>query len=301
MTWHHVRATSVADLDFVGRLFLVNPFDIQDCVSQKQLPTVVSRKDYLFAILHFPHLLPEKRTVVPRQISIFLADHVLVTVYQEDLPALDPILAQCKDAAAAGELLGQGPGDLLWRILDVLVEDLFPLLAKLLEALEAVEDRVFDDRVSAAIPVNFLRRDIADHRRILFQMEGMIGEIRIKAKRYSRSDLDLHYEDLHDRVVNVWHTLESAMERVEIFKDADFILSTEKTNKILAVLTIMFTFSIPVTIVGALMGMNVVLPGGTEAGPWTFLGRYTTFWIALACSVVPTALMVYLFRRWRWI
>lgn len=301
VTWYHVMASSKEDLEFVKGLFSVNAFDLADCVSQKQLPTVMNRSEYLFAILHFPRFIAEKKTVVPRQLGIFLTDRCLITVYQSELGPLDRLFATCEaNVDTRKELLDRDPGDLLWRILDVLVDYLFPMLDKILEALENIEDDVFDNKVSAAIPVNYLRRDITDQRRILFPMERLVSEIRIKAKRYSRRDLDLHYEDLHDRVIKVWHTLESARERVEIFKDADFILSNEKTNKILAVLTIMFTLSLPVTVIGTLMGMNVHLPGGLEF-PLLFWGQYTTFAIVLALSIIPTVAMAWLFHRWRWI
>jgi magnesium transporter len=101
-------------------------------------------------------------------------------------------------------------------------------------------------------------------------------------------------------VTKVWDTLESAQERVEIFKDADFVLSTEKTNKILAVLTVIFTLTIPATMIGTLMGMNVNLPGGVETGPWLFFGTYTTLIIVLIASLAPVVFMMWLFRRWRW-
>jgi Mg2+ and Co2+ transporter CorA len=42
------------------------------------------------------------------------------------------------------------------------------------------------------------------------------------------------------------------------------MLSTEKTNRILSVLTILFTLSIPATVIGAIYGMNVHLPGGID-------------------------------------
>lgn len=300
VTWHHVKAASREDLDFIESLFEVNEFDLADCISQKQLPTVVNRKEYLFAILHFPRFIAEKQTVVPRQVGIFLTDKVLITVYQSELKPVDRLFNACQTKTEVSkELLDKDSGDLLWQVLDALIDYLFPMLDKILEALEEIEDDVFDDKKSAARPVNFLRRDITDQRRILFPMERLIGDIRIKAKRYSHSDLDLHYEDLHDRMTKVWHTLESARERVEIFKDADFILSSDKTNKILAVLTIMFTYSIPVSVVGTLMGMNVQLPGGVDH-PLTFWGQYTAFYVVLLIATVPTVLLALLFRRWRW-
>lgn len=301
MTWHHVKTTSRVDLDFIGKLFPVNEFDLEDCVSQKQLPTVVNRKDYLFAILHFPRFIAEKKTVVPRQIGIFLTDRHLITIYQSELKPVDGLFDLCeRDAEARAELLDHDPGDLLWRLLDAQIDYLFPMLDKILQALEEVEDDVFDERVSATRTVNFMRRDITDQRRILFPMERMVSEIRVKAKRYSRNDLDLPYEDLHDRVAKVWNTLESARERVEIFKDADFVLSSEKTNKILAVLTILFTYSIPVTVLGTLYGMNVHLPGGIDSA-WMFWGPYTTFFMVLLFSTGLTGFMAWIFHRMRWI
>jgi magnesium transporter len=300
LKWYHVRAVSLGDLDFVKRLCTVNPFDLGDCVSQKQFPSVVSRRDYLFAILHFPRFVPEKKTVEPRQLGIFLGDKFLVTVYQSELRAIDQLFSACEtEQQMHQELLQGGSGELLYRILDVLVDYLFPMLDKVLGALEGIEDRVFDDRISVAREVNIMRRDIADQRRILFPLPKLVGEIHVKTERYCKTDLDLYYEDLHDRVTKVWDTLESAQERVEIFKDTDFVLSTEKTNKILAVLTVIFTLTIPATMLGTLMGMNINLPGGVES-PWLFFGTYTTLIIIVVASLVPAAFMMWFFRRWRW-
>jgi magnesium transporter len=64
----------------------------------------------------------------------------------------------------------------------------------------------------------------------------------------------------------VYEALEEAKETVEIYKDMDYMLSQEKTNKILAVLTIVFTLCIPATVIGTFYGMNINLPGGIETG-----------------------------------
>jgi Mg2+ and Co2+ transporter CorA len=44
------------------------------------------------------------------------------------------------------------------------------------------------------------------------------------------------------------------------------MLSQEKTNKILAMLTIVFTLSIPATVIGTFYGMNINLPGEIVMG-----------------------------------
>ncbi|NIT99661.1 MAG: magnesium transporter, partial [Nitrosopumilaceae archaeon] len=58
-----------------------------------------------------------------------------------------------------------------------------------------------------------------------------------------------------------------------------FMLSTEKTNKVLGVLTIIFTLTIPATVIGTFYGMNVALPGGIDEQITSIFGPYTTFFV----------------------
>jgi magnesium transporter len=94
--------------------------------------------------------------------------------------------------------------------------------------------------------------------------------------------------------------LEEAKETVEIFKDADFTASSARTNEVLAVLTIIFTLTIPATILGTFYGMNIPLPGGIEAGAWTFWGPYTTLMLVMGISIVLAIIMAIYFWKKKW-
>ena len=87
---------------------------------------------------------------------------------------------------------------------------------------------------------------------------------------------------------------------VEIYKDADFTASTERTNEILAILTIIFTLAIPATIYGTFYGMNVPMPGANTATVWTFWGNFTTFYIIGGLSVLSAVAMYVWFKKKRW-
>ncbi len=87
---------------------------------------------------------------------------------------------------------------------------------------------------------------------------------------------------------------------MEIYKDTDFVLSTEKTNKVLAVLTIIFTLAIPSTLIGTFYGMNVNLPGGIEDNLMIF-GPFTSFIIIILASAIPAIMMFAYFKKLGWI
>jgi magnesium transporter len=106
---------------------------------------------------------------------------------------------------------------------------------------------------------------------------------------------------VQDHIEKVYEALEEAKETVEIYKDTDYMLSQEKTNKILGVLTIVFTLSIPATVIGTFYGMNINLPGGSETGSWISLGPYTALIFVLVVSSISAILMILYFRRLGWL
>ena len=159
---------------------------------------------------------------------------------------------------------------------------------------------MFDDKVSGVYKVGQLRRKIISLRRIIGPLRSLLEDIEERINRFARSNLTVYFVDIAHRVDKAWETLEEARETVDIYKDADFIASTEKTNRILAVLTLIFTLSIPATVIGSFYGMNILLPGGLEGGSLTFLGKYTTFILILAAAALPVFLMLTFFRKKGW-
>ena len=88
---------------------------------------------------------------------------------------------------------------------------------------------------------------------------------------------------------------------MEIYKDTDFVLSTEKLNKILAILTIVFTLAIPATVIGTFYGMNVYLPGGIETSQTAGFNDYIPLILVLLASGIPALIMFLYYRRLGWV
>ncbi|MEM3744114.1 MAG: CorA family divalent cation transporter, partial [Candidatus Methanomethyliaceae archaeon] len=81
----------------------------------------------------------------------------------------------------------------------------------------------------------------------------------------------------------------------------DFTVGQQRMNRALVILTVIFTITIPATLVGTFYGMNIPLPGGIETGPWTFLGPYTTFIILVTIAFLPAMIMLIYFKKLGWI
>ncbi len=302
LTWLNIERPTRQEMDYLAQNYPFHPLDLDDCLSKVQLPKIDEYESYLFIILHFPVFDHRTRITRPSQVSIFLGKDYLVTVHSGDLKPFAALPGRCQqDDKVCQDYLGKDSGYLMYRIVDSLVDYCSPMVNKTLANLEDIEDKVFDDKVSASHDVAILRRDIAAQRRIIGPIKGVVADLERKAQRYTQADLKVYFGDINDHLARLWSNLDECQESIEIYKDTDFLLSQERTNRILALLTIMFTVSIPATVLGVFYGMNINLPGGVETGNWIFWGPYTTLIIMILIAAVPTSIMLWLFHRWRWI
>jgi magnesium transporter len=328
LTWLNIeRPSRKVLMEILGKHYHFHELNLEDCLSKIQIPKIDRYSDHIFVILQFPTTsrssLPSSTIITTKntakkdspttlrvsQLSVFMGRNFLVTVHQGDLQPLNELFQLCKkesdsnsSSSQKDELMGKSSGYLFHTIIDTLVDDLLHRLMKIVGNLQDIEDAVFDNKVGVVKEISLLRREITTLRRIVFPLKRILSEITNRdIQRFSEEDLTKYFNDVEDHINKVLEVLESSNETIEIYKDTDFMLSTEKTNQTLAILTIVFTLSIPATVIGTFYGMNVNIPGGLETGQWTFFGTYTTLIIVLIISATFALLMYWYFRKVGWI
>lgn len=304
--WIDLQNPDRNDVEKLAEKYNFNSLNIEDCMTKFELPKLDSYDDHFFVILHFPPLSQKVGISKNSQLSIFVGKDFLVTVHQGDLKPLVELVEICttgSDESRKNRLLGTSSGLLLHEIIDVLVDDLLHTSRKIIANLDEMEDRVFDETKPVARSIALLRREINRLRRIANPLKKFVLEIAKNVKKFSEredEELTLFYDDVIDHIDKVIETLEESRETMEIYKDTDYVLSNEKTNKVLAILTIIFTLAIPATVIGTFYGMNVNLPGGIGNSS-TVLGPFTTFIIVILASAIPAVLMFVYFKKLGWI
>ena len=300
LIWIDIQKPTRKKLKLLEGKYPFHELNIEDSLSKKQIPKIDKYQDHIFVILHFPTV-DEDKSIRSTQLAIFAGPKYLITIQQGELKPLIERFNVCKDSEKEKEIfMGSSSGYLLHSIIDLMVDDLLHVLMKLEGNLDDIEDLVFDEKVAIARDISLLRREITTLRRVVVPLSRIILELSKEMQRFSEEDLTDYYDDVRDHTDKVLEVLEESKETIEIFKDTDFMLSTEKSNKILSLLTILFTLSIPATVIGTYYGMNINLPGGIITGSPDFLGPYTSFIILLTIAIVPSLVMVWYFKKLGW-
>lgn len=303
ITWVDIKDPTRREISRLAESYPFHPLHLEDCVSKNQFPKLEQNLEdkYLFLLLRFPSQNKSDGKIVTNQVCFFLGKDYLITTHGSEDDVLSAIFDSCKNNSKQREAyIDNSASYLLYVLIDHLTANLASLMQNLIEEVDKTEDIVFDDRISGVYQVGQLRQKIISLRRMIGPLRGLIKELVGALNKHTVKDLAVYFENITNRVERIWETLETARETIEIYKDADFIFSTEKTNRILALLTIIFTMAIPATVVGTFYGMNINLPGGIEAGNWQFWGKYSAFFVILIVSAIPAIAMGWYFKKKNW-
>ncbi len=295
LTWVNIEGPTERETEYLTKNYPFHPLDLDDCLSRIQRPKIDEYKDYLFLVLHFPLFKKETRVTTSSQVSVFIGENYLITLHKGELKPLVKLFRECQiDEESRGEHFGQGSGYLLYRIIDRLVDYCLPILTRIDDNIEKVDEDIFSEEMPRAIKeISILRRDVISFRRIIWPMRAVIGSLESRIRRFTKMDLAVYFGDMVDHVDKIWDVLDECKEIIEGLNDTHDSLATNRTNEVIRMLTIIATILLPITVVASIFGMNIPL------GP---LGNsdYSFLYVFLICLVIISG-MLYFFRRQRWI
>jgi len=295
LTWVNIEQPTEREIEYLAQNYPFHPLDLDDCLSRIQRPKIDEYPDYLFLVFHFPVFNIEARVTTPSQVSVFVGDNYLITLHKGELKPLVKLFRECQiDEESRREHLGQGSGYLLYRVIDRLVDYCLPILSKIGDNIERVEEDIFSAEMPRAIKeISILRRDVISFRRIIWPMRAVIGSLEARVRRFTKMDLAVYFGDMVDHADKIWDGLDEYKEIIEGLNDTHDSLATNRTNEVVRMLTIIATILLPITVVASIFGMNIPL------GPFGD-SPYSSLFVLLICLAIISG-MLYFFRRHHWI
>jgi magnesium transporter len=295
VTWVNIEHPTTLETDYLAQHYPFNQLDLDDCLSRRQRPKIDEYKDYLFVVLHFPKWFKELQIARPSQVGMFIGRKYVVTIHAGELTPLVKFFEVCKENEVVRRRnMNKGSAFLAYRIIDLLVDYCFPIMDKILSQMEEVEDKVFDEVVETARDVAVVRRDIIAQRRIIWPLRVVIAELEPKLRKFTTRNLSHLFGDTVDHLNKIWDTLDECKEVIEVIKDSDYVLSTDRINRIMRILTVLAAIMLPFMVISSLYGMNVHLPGGLTGG------TYESLIILFSLMSLLAGGMLYFFHRKHW-
>lgn len=286
--WIDIAEPTEADTHWLATRFGFHPLALEDCLHLDQRPKLEEYPGSIFVVVHCFTRGASCTELKLHELHCFLTDQVLVTVHADAIPVLDEFRTRLgKDAS----VFSRGPDALLHLVCDVVTDANLPLVDDIHEAIEELEERVFQHNDRSVLENVFeLKRTLLTLRRTLAPARDVYAAL----SRPGRvSDRTAHYyRDVWDHVVRLTESIDAAR---ELLSDVTNVYHSElgnRTNDVMKRLALFSALLLPLTFLTGFFGMNF------EDIPYKEHWLLTGSFVAMLLAPLAT---VAIFRWNRWL
>jgi len=269
LSWYYIEKPSPTEVEYLADNFKFHPLDLDDVLSRVQRPKIDEYEDRVFMVLHYPVFDREHHMTRPIEIDIFVGENYVVTVNKSvGFKPLVKLFQECLTSDNNRQkYMGRSSGFLLYTILDRLVNYCFPILSKITENIDDVEEIIFAKTIPKTVrQISLIRRDLISFRRIIRPQIAVIETLENEEYLFFREDQEIYFGDVADHYRKIWDGLEDCKEVVDGLAEASNWLTSHRIQEIMNVLTIVMALLAPATLIASVFGMNIPLPGGVNSG-----------------------------------
>src|SRR5690606_14496733 len=253
--WIDLADPDPGSLEILRARFGFHPLAIEDCAQLDQRPKLEEYGDHLFLVTQgFTCADPHIRELELHELHAFLGEGYLVTVHAGTLPALESVWRRATTDSA---LFEHGMDFVYYLVADALVDMNFPLLDRIADELESIEDAVLERPRPAELPRIFeLKRHLVEMRKVLSPQRDTIAMlVRLGEARVSERTA-LYLRDVHDHLVRLNESIEANRDLLGNALDAYLSTASNHTNEIMKSLTLLSAVFLPLSFLVGFFGQN---------------------------------------------
>jgi magnesium transporter len=293
--WVHIERPTPLETAWLAEQFEFHPLDFEDVLSRNQRPKIDEYDDYIFIVLHFPVFDPTVGRLNAGELDLFVGPDFIVTIPNTPLQPVEYLFERCRQKEELREqLFSRGSGFVLYRIVD----DGFPMLRKIGNKLDALEDEILEGRSEDIVrDISNAKQEIINFRKVIRPQRAVLRDLeRLKSRFLTPPEegegLEIYFDDIGDAHERIWDMLENYKEVVVALEETNESYISHRVNEILRVLTAISVIVLPLTLIASVWGMNVGVPGA---------GDTEDFYAVVAGMVVILIGMLAFFRKRGWL
>src|SRR5215210_4439599 len=239
LRWINIERPRPVDRAWLEEHFDFHPLDYEDVQSRNQRPKIDEYPDYLFIVLHFPVFDKGVGRLNAAELDIFIGPDFLITLPNSPLPPVEYLFERCRSSEELREnLMSKGSGYLLYKIVDDSFDYCFPMLRKMGNKLERLEQDIFEGRSEEVVrDLSNAKQEIINFRKVIRPQRAVLRDLERTKQRYLAEEMEVYFDDIVDASERIWDMLENFKEVVEALEDTNESVLSHRVNEVLRVLT----------------------------------------------------------------
>ena len=292
--WVDIDSTNVHQHALLEKIFGFHHLAIEDTLSPGTRVKLEEYDHYLFVVmagLRFDERTPDPFDLETFNLYFFLGKNYLVTVHA--IPST-PCGAMRERLMRSPDLLARGAEMTMHGVIDQAVDAYFPLVEQLINLVEGLEERVFEEFDERLV------QEIFRAKRSAFAIRRQIGPLREalnvlcnRPTTYIRSETQLYYRDVYDHTIRIIESVDTTRDLLAGVLETYLSQTSNRMNRVMKQLSVVSTIALPLIVLGGIYGMNFRHLPLTD-DPFGF-------WWALGGMGAVSAVLLYWLKREQWL
>lgn len=297
VSWINIESTEGVSLEGLAELFQIHELSLEDAMKFHQRSKLDIFPEHLFIVLRVPT--GEMNSCDTEQLAIFLGKNYLIS-FQEKSGG--DCLESVRDRIrrSLGHIRERQADYLAYAIIDAGIDAFFPMMEKLGERIETLEENIVSQENSDATSlIHHLKLEVLAVRRSVWPMRDTINALCRDATPFIGESTRVYMRDCYDHLSRIIDLVEMYRELSTDLLNIYLSSVNNRMNEIIKVLTVITSLFIPPTFIAGVYGMNFK----TEASPFNMpeLSWYFGYPLSLALMILTSFAIVLFLKRKRWL
>jgi magnesium transporter len=290
--WLDLTSPSKEEIEALRELFGFHPLAVEDALEFGQRPKLDSYGDYVFLVFYGARDVAPEEPNLLREVQMFVSGKYLVTLHQDQLPALDEQRVRLEGVLLHSEQF------LLYRVFDALTDSFFPLLARMDDEIDVLEAAVLAGPSDEQLQKLFgMKRELVAMRKVVTPQRDLFARSIDELAELPGLELDErdYFRDVYDHLIRVSDLIDSYRDLLSNTTDLYLSTVSNRQNEVMKQLAIVGTIFLPLSFITGFFGMNfgwLVTKGITST--WSF------FVLGLGSLLVTSLFLLRFFKRKGW-
>ena len=288
VVWIDLCEPGSGDLERVADELDLHDLAVEDATETRQRPKLDRYATHLFLSVYQVRLDAGTGRLELAEVAVFVTPQALVTFRRTPSFDIEAVVARWD---ASPDLLKHGTSFLLHGLLDHVVDSHFEAVTALDDAMEGLEDMLFEDRPKSAQVQRRsfeMRKSLVLLRRVVLPMREVVNALLRRDLQVVDEAMTPYYHDVYDHVLRATEWTESLRDLVTTILETNVSIQGNRLNTVMKQVTSWAAIIAVPTAITGFFGQNVPYPG---------FGRPGGFWVSTALIALLSGGLYLLFRR----
>jgi magnesium transporter len=253
VNWINLDGLDKSTVKKLGKHFDLHLLLMEDILTECQ-PKVEEFEKHLFVTMKMLYRIDPGK-IIYEPISFVLGKNFLLTFQEKEGDAFGPFRERIR--LSLGQVRKKGADYLMYRLIDIIVDNYYAVLENIGQHIEDTEDEVYNHpSVREFQKIQKIKKELIFLRKALYPLRDAVSKLTKGESEFIDQENSRYYMDVYDHTVQLINTLDTYRDLTTGLMDVHINSVNTRMTEVMKVLAIFSAIFMPLTFVAGIYGMN---------------------------------------------